>query len=356
MRRTTLITGACALALAAFAAAGVPAHFMQFPDIRGDVIVFTYEGDLWKAPAVGGAATRLTTYPANETAAKISPDGASIAFTGSYEGAPSLYLMPIDGGVPRRLTYTGSGVQAVAWTPDGSKVVFRSGHENTFRPIVKLFAVGKDGGFPEKLPPDRGILCSYNADGSQIVYNRRGNEEYYWKRYKGGQYTEIWLYDFKTKEFQPLTDYVGKNAYPMWIGSTMFFVSDRGPNGIANIYAYDFASKKVEQVTTFSDFDVQTPSTDGKSIVFVHAGSLGVLDVASRKLRELKIEVPSDRWQLGERVVNPRDYIHAMGVANDGKAAVFEARGDIFYVPTDENAQTRNLTNTSGVRERWPQL
>ena len=52
------------LTVAALAVAGVPAHFMQYPDIRGDVIVFTYEGDLWRVPAAGGTATRLTTYPA----------------------------------------------------------------------------------------------------------------------------------------------------------------------------------------------------------------------------------------------------------------------------------------------------
>ena len=40
----------------------------------------------------------------------------------------------------------------------------------------------------------------------------RGNEEYYWKRYKGGQYQDIWMYDFEAKKFTPVSDYVGKNA------------------------------------------------------------------------------------------------------------------------------------------------
>ena len=136
--------------------------------------------------------------------------------------------MPVAGGVPKRVTYLGTGERAVAWTPDGKKIVFRAGHENTFRPIVKLYTVSPDGELPEQMPMDRGILCSFSPDGTKVVYNRRGNEEYYWKRYKGGQYTDIWMYDFAAKSFAPITDYVGKNAYPMWVGNKMYFVSDRG--------------------------------------------------------------------------------------------------------------------------------
>ena len=37
---------------------------------------------------------------------------------------------------------------------------------------------------------------------ARIVYNRRGNEEYYWKRYKGGQYQDIWLADLREGSFR----------------------------------------------------------------------------------------------------------------------------------------------------------
>ncbi|MEW6743951.1 MAG: S41 family peptidase [Planctomycetota bacterium] len=347
------------LALCTTLSAGVRGRFMQFPDIHGDKIVFTYEGDLWTVPATGGTAQRLTSHPGTEEAAKFSPDGNTLVFTGPYDGGSNLYVMPAAGGPPQRVTYMASGVQAVAWTRDGKKIVFRSSHENTFRPITRLYQVSPEGEMPERLPIERGILCSFSPDGSKLAYNRKGREEYYWKRYKGGQYTDIWLYDFVSQEFTPLTDYVGKNAYPMWIGNRMYFVSDRGPAGIANLYTYDFATKAVQQVTRFEDFDVQMPSTDGKSIVFLQAGYLHVMDVTSelrRAVRQVDVELPSDRWQLMPRTINPKDYIHSMNVANDGKLAVFEARGDLFLVPKDENAPTRNLTRSPGTRERFPQI
>ena len=353
--RNAILVLIAAVCLAAPARAGTAGRFVQSPDISGNTIVFTYERDLWSVPASGGVATRLTTHPGAETGASFSPDGKWIAFTAQY-AAPSLYVMPAAGGAPKRVTYLGTGEQAVAWTPDGKKIVFRSGHENTFRPIVKLYTVSPDGELPQQMPMERGILCSFSPDGTKVVYNRRGNEEYYWKRYKGGQYTDIWMYDFTAKSFTPITDYVGKNAYPMWIGTRMYFVSDRGKSGIANLYTYDFGTKQVAQVTDYADFDVQQPQTDGKSIVFVRAGRLYVLDTTTNAAREVAVEMPSDRWELAERTINPRDYIQAMGVGNDGKAAVFEARGDVYLVTGEEGRPPRNLTNTPGSRERFPQL
>ncbi len=344
------------VALAVPAYAGVPGRFMQSPDISGNVIVFSWERDLWSVPATGGVATRLTTHPGTETAPKLSPDGKQIAFLGQYDGASAVYVVPVTGGVPHRVTYMGAGVQAIGWTPDGKRIVFRSSHENTFRPIAKLYTATPDGGLPEQMPMERAILCWYSPDGTKLVYNRRGNEEYYWKRYKGGQYTDIWLYDFTANSYAALTDYVGKNAYPMWIGNRMYFVSDRSRSGIANLYVYDFGSKRVEQVTDFTDFDVQMPETDGTSIVFLQAGWVHVLDTSTNKARKVAVEMPSDRWELAGRTVNPRDYIHAMTISNDGRTAVFEARGDIYAVATDDSRPPRNLTNTAGTRERFPQI
>ncbi|HPK70945.1 MAG TPA: S41 family peptidase [Vicinamibacterales bacterium] len=356
MRKAPLVLLAITLAsVASPAAAGTPGRFMQYPDISGNAIVFSWDRDLWSVPASGGVATRLTGHPGVENVPKFSPDGTQIAFAGQYEGN-NLYVMPATGGAPRRITFVGAGLQTVGWTPDGTRVIFRSGHENTFRPIVKLYTVAASGGLPEQMPMERGILCSFSPDGTRLAYNRRGNEEYYWKRYKGGQYTDIWLYDFTANTYAPLTDYVGKNAYPMWIGNRLYFVSDRSRSGIANLFTYDFTTKKVDQVTDFADFDVQMPETDGRSIVFVQAGWLHVLDAATNKVRRVEVEMPSDRWGLADRTINPRAFIHAMTVSNDGRTAVFEARGDIFAVSTDDSRVPRNLTRTPGTRERFPQI
>ena len=343
------------LTLASFPAAAVAPRFVRTPDVRGGTVVFAWEGDLFRVPLAGGAAVRMTTHPGNEEAPKVSPDGAWVAFRASYDGPNEVYLMPMAGGVPKRLTFTGNA-SPVTWTPDGKRVVFRSGFESTFRPVPRLYSVSPEGELPEPLPPERGVVASYSPDGTKLAYNRRGDEEYYWKRYKGGQYQDIWLYDFGTKSFAPLTDYVGKNSYPMWAGSGLLFVTDRASKGVANLWRLDPATKAATPVTSYEDFDVQMPATDGKTVVFTRAGVLYRMDAATAKVEKVDVDVPSDRWALGERAVSAKETIQSMAVSNDGKWTAFEARGDVFLVSTEENGATRNLTRAPKSRERFPRF
>ena len=340
--------------LCSFSIASGQGRFMTYPDVNKDKIVFGYEGDLWLVGTSGGTASRLTTAPGNEYAPKFSPDGSLIAFTGDYDGSNNVYVMPVTGGEPKRVTYTPGSVLTITWTPNGKRIVFSSFYENFIMRDPNLYFVDKDGSAPERFPTDRGRRCSFSPDGNKMVYVRKGLEEYNWKRYKGGWYTDIWMYDFKANKFSPVSDYVGKNAYPMWIGDFMYFVSDRN-NGIANIYKENLSTKEITQVTNYSDVDVMMPSNDKEQIVYMHDGYLYLLDTKTDQSRKIDVEITSDKWELRDKVVNPKDYIHYVNVSNDGKNVVLEARGDIFNVPT-EKGNTLNLSNTAGTREMYPQL
>jgi len=338
--------------LLSFTLAAEEGRFMRYPSIHKDKIVFTYESDLWLVSAQGGTASRITTFPGVESYAKFSPDGKWIAFTASYDGSQAAYLMPAEGGAPKRLSYNPGMAQVLGWTPDGEKIVVRSMFENVAGRDPNLYFVNKNGSAPERFPLDRGVLCSFSPDGRKILYCRKGNEEYYWKRYKGGQYQDIWMYDFDSKKFTPVSDYVGKNSYPMWVGDQMYFVSDR-TNGISNIYTQNLKTKDIKPVTSYADFDVMMPATDGQSIVYMQDGYIHVLDVKTNQSKKIPVMVPSDRWALRNKVINPRDYIHTVNISNDGKLAVLEARGDIFAVPTGKEP-ANNLSNTPGTHEMHP--
>ena len=165
---TTARRSACILASAAatlvlvFAGPGVrpdvsaqpsvtPIKFAHAPHIANDGrIAFSYHEDIWVADADGSNARRLTAHVDNDSAPRFSPDGKWIAFTGQYAGA-DVYIVSPEGGTPERVTFLATGPQPVAWTPDGKRIVFRSGHENTFRPIVKLFTVTTTGRAPGTL-------------------------------------------------------------------------------------------------------------------------------------------------------------------------------------------------------------
>ncbi len=329
-------------------------RLMTYPDIYKDKIVFTYENDLYLVNSGGGTATRLTSFPGNEFSARFSPDGKSIAFTAGYDGTYGVYVMPAEGGEPVRLTYTPGAAQSIAWTPDGKRIVFRSSYENFISRDPELYFVNKEGSAPERFPIDRGGLCSYNPDGSKMLYCRKGNEEYYWKRYKGGQYQDIWMYDFKQKQFTAISDYVGRNSYPMWIGNSMYFVSDR-TNGIANLYVEDLTTKAIIQLTSYTDFDVMWAENDGEQIVFIQSGYLNIYDTKTSQVKKISITIPSDRWRMRDRVINPKEYVHSVNISNDGKTAVIESRGDVFTIPAGKGT-TKNISNTPGTREMYPQI
>src|SRR3569832_312903 len=127
MPRTTLLI---TLALAAAFASADQQNFWTKPDIHGDQVIFTCEGDLWLGSIKDHSAHRITNHPGTETWAHFSPDGTKIAFTANYDGGSDAYVMPVTGGSPERLTYDPTGAQVQGWSPDGNYVIYRSRKTN----------------------------------------------------------------------------------------------------------------------------------------------------------------------------------------------------------------------------------
>ena len=112
-------------------------RFVSAPDVNGDRVVFTWEDDLWLGSLKGGPARRLSTHPGVETAARFSPDGKWIAFTGQYDGGNQVYVMPSEGGAPKRLTW-GGGATVQGWTPEGKQVLFKTFADFDRRPVERF--------------------------------------------------------------------------------------------------------------------------------------------------------------------------------------------------------------------------
>jgi tricorn protease len=337
-------------------------RLLRFPAIHGNQIVFTYAGDLYTVPAAGGVARKLTSDVGFEMFARFSPDGKQLAFTGQYDGNTEVYLMPAEGGVPKRLTFTatldrddvsdrmGPNNIVLGWKDD-AHVIFRSRRIefNDFK--GQLYLASVEGGIPEQLPLPRGGFCSYSPDGKELAYNRVFREFRTWKRYRGGQADDIWIYDFASKQTIDITNNPAQDIFPMWSGNTIYFISDRDEHKRLNLYSYNLTTQETKALTHFTDYDIKFPSLGDRAIIFENGGFLYTYDLASGKTDKVTIFINDDFDGGRGGLVDVSKKVTNYEIAPDGSRALFGARGDIFTVPV-MYGNVRNLTQTPGIHER----
>ena len=350
----------CTLLLAAGFAVSARAdegRLLRFPTTNGTDVVFSYAGDLYKAPLSGGRAVRLTSHIGYEMFARFSPDGRTIAFTGQYDGNTEVYSMPAIGGEPVRLTYTSTNSRddlgdrmgpnniVMGWTPDGKEIVYRNRIGDGFE--GKLWKIPAAGGMSEALPLPEGGFCSYSPDGKKLAYNRVFREFRTWKYYRGGQADEIWIYDGKS--VKAVTDNEAQDIIPMWVGDEIFFISDR--DHWMNIFVYDTKTGQTSKVTDFKEYDVKFPSTNGKWIVFENGGYIYSLNPADRSYRKIDIEIDAEGVYARPEKMHVDRNLSNISISEKGDRMAVTARGEVFNVPVKAGV-TRNITRTPGANER----
>jgi tricorn protease len=331
------------------------ARLMQLPDVSDTQITFTFGDDIWVAPKDGGVALRLTSPVGPEMYPRFSPDGKQIAFSANYNGNYDVYVMPVVGGVPTRLTYHGMADMVQGWTPDGKSVLFTSGRESGKERFSQFYTVPVIGGLPSKLPVPYGEFASYSPDGKRFAYTDRSRVNRNWKRYRGGTAPDILLFDLVGYQTENITKNDANDELPMWIGDAVYYMSDNGPEKRNNLWKYDLTSKQNKQLTDFKDFDITFPSNSEKEIVFEAGGSLYLFDVATEKSKRVEIQIVSDQKAMIPAIVNVGSNLQSASVSPDGNRVIANARGEIFNLPA-KNGFVTNLTNTSGVAERYPEI
>lgn len=346
-----MIALSTAALLAVLAPGTTDVRLLRSPDVFGDNVVFTYAGDLWVASTAGGSARRLTSSPGLESNAKFSPDGTQIAFTAAYDGASDVYVVPTEGGEPKRLTFDPEPDSVVDWTPDG-KIAFVSTSGSFVNRQPRLWYVRPEGGLPIRTPIEEAFQVSFFADGKRIAYNRGGSNNFNWRRYRGGTQGKVSFYNFENNTYSELPSGREQNYCPMAVGESVFYISDKN-QGTLNLYRYDLATKKETQLTKYNDSDIKLPSTDGKSIVFERDGYLFQYNIAKDTVAKLTPSLNAENLWSRPYLRPVANQISSMALSPSGARLLTEARGEIFSVPA-KNGDTRNVTNTSGTRERFP--
>jgi tricorn protease len=314
------------------------------PTVSRTHIVFSYAGDLWIVSREGGEAKRLTSGPGDDTGPVFSPDGELVALSRASGSGAHVYVVPAAGGEPRRLTYHPGWYwgAAVGWTPDGKSVVFASNG--------RLFSVPSGGGPAAELPRPWAVYA-FSPDGKRIAYVPFSSFGSKWKRYRGGRTSRIWIADLPDYRIEKIPRDNSNDFSPMWVDNRIYFLSDR--NGPISLFAYDVTTKKVTEIIYNPGSDILSASAGPGAIVYERFGSVHLYDLKTGKSRQVAIHISGEMPEMKPRSVNALDNLTGVRLSPAGDRALIEARGELLTVPAVQG-EIQNLTNTPGVRERFP--
>ena len=335
-------------------------RLLRQPTVSREMVAFEYAGDLWVVSRNGGQARRLTATPGLEAEPHFSPDGSRIAFTSTVAGNTDVYVVPTTGGDPKRLTYH-PGLDAVrGWTPDGKRVIFASDRDTAPHAHFRLWSIDPQGGMPEPLPMPRAFTGVFSPDARRLAYEEISvamfppwaqNQASQWRHYRGGRTHPIRVMNLDDYTTESLPWSNSNDTEPMWVGNTVYFLSDR--NHTVNLFSYRLDTKAVAQLTRHDDFDIMSASAGADAIVYEQAGYIYLLDTRTARSSRLNIEVTGDFPWARAQFKKVAGMIRSASLSPTGVRAAFEARGDIFTVPADKG-DSRNLTQSPGAHDRNP--
>ena len=344
----------CNAALAQQETAWFLAHPCLTPD--GQSVIFSFEGDIWKAPVNDGHAFRLTAMQGYETNPRISPDGKWIAFTGRQYGNPDVFIVPANGGQVKQVTFHSGTDDVSSWSWDSKSIYFNSNRMGQ----IAGFKVSTDGGTPERVFGNYFFQYDHNLvehpGTGEIFYNDTWESSFQAqrKRYKGPFNPEIQSYNAKTKQYKKYTDWEGKDfSSSIDRNGNIYFISDES-NGEYNLYTMEGGKKK--RLTNFSS-SIRNPSVNanGGTVVFEKDYQLWIFDIKSGKESKLDIAIFRNNTLPKEKDFDVKGNITAYDISPDGKKLAFVSRGELFVSDVDgKYIKQLNRGSSERVREvKW---
>ncbi|MCF0177482.1 MAG: PD40 domain-containing protein, partial [Bacteroidales bacterium] len=311
-------------------------------------IYFGYCGDIYKVPVAGGNALCVVNAGGFENAPKVSPDGKYLAFASDLQGNKDVYMLTLATGDIKRMTYHQNDDVPTGWSADSKYIFFESARANA---AMSTYKVSIEGGTPQRLfngyfntisnlveSPTDGKFY-FNLSSEAINFPTR-------KRYVGDHNPEIQSWDPATKSYKQLTNYEGKDVWPMVDSKgKLYFVSDRF-NKESNIYLY--SEPEPIKLTSFEK-SVQYPSIsfDGSKIVFLKEYEITVLDLNTLRVDVPQIALPSNNIVVNRSFASQKPT--AAAISPDDKKFAFAIRG-LLYVSDNKGSYLAKLETPADER------
>ena len=325
--------------------------YLRYPHIQGDLLTFVADDDVWLAPASGGRAWRLSAEGASVSYPRLSPDGATVAWTTTRDAASEIYLASTDGTGYRRLTWWGDGrTRVTGWNADGEILaISATGQPASF--LTWAHAVPVTGAPPRRL--EFGPAGDIAARGPvTVLLTSAQHEPAHWKRYRGGTSGRLWVRDGADGRFtRILPGLPGQVTSPMLAGGRIVFLSDH--EGTGNLYSCALDGSGLRRHTDHDGFYARNPSTDGTRIVYHVAGEIWRLDDLAGESRRVELTSGSPSAARVPRLISAADHLGSLCCDRTGQASVVEVRGTVHWL-THRDGPARALAVDPDARARLP--
>jgi len=328
------------------------AYFLSNPCLSpdGQTVVFSFEGDLWKAAVADGQATRITAMQGYETSPRFSPDGKWIAFSGRQYGNADVFVVGANGGEVKQLTWHSAQDEVTSWSWDSKSIYFNSNRMNS----QAGYKVAATGGTPVRVFGQFYFQFDHNLvehpTSGEIFFNEtfESSNQSQRKRYKGPFNPDIESYNPQTKQFKKYTDWEGKDfSASVDKQGNIYFISDKA-NGEYNLYT--LVNGQAKGLTHFSS-SIKSPlvNANGGKVVFEKDYQLWLYDVKSDKEKKLDITIVRNSTLPKEKDFDVRGNISSFDVSPDGKKLAFVSRGELF-ISDIEGKFVRQINRNSAER------
>jgi len=211
--------------------------------------------DIYVSRADGTGLRQLTNDKAFDRRPRWSPDGSYIAFYSNRSGTQQIWSVKPDGSELRRLTdYPGSGMLNAAWSPDASRIVAGVQPPNTRILMFDARKLWKDQ-TPEELEVPKGgcLPNSWSTDGLKLLC--------------GGGFVGTFVYSFKSRTYELLTDYSSFDVSAVWLADSRRVLMERD----GRLLLMDSVTKNTREVLSLPPDYLDEPhlSRDNRQIFFV---------------------------------------------------------------------------------------